>query len=139
MLILEAALARLDSERAKEELQQQLPLFETWAEYLLQNGANPGQQLCTDDYAGHIDHNINLAMKAVMGVEAYAILLETAQRTDQADLFHEKAREMARDVYTRALGTDHTKFTFDAEEESWSLKYNAVWDLAFGTKLWDED
>lgn len=139
MLILEAVLAKLDLAGTKEDLSEDMPLYETWAQYLLEHGSDPGQQLSTEDFEGLVGHNVNLAMKAAVGLEAFAILLETAGRGEEAVHYHEKAREMAADDHARAQAGDHTKYTFDAGEDSWSLKYNTVWDLFFGSKLWDND
>lgn len=137
MLILEAQLVRQNPEGEKEALLENLPLYEKWVKYLLEYGSDPGEQLCTDDFAGHLAHNVNLAIKAIMGVEAYGILMRAIGKEEEAAKYHEKAQAMAKDVYARALDGDHTKLTFDGDRESWSLKYNAVWDLIFGSGLWD--
>ena len=46
---------------------------------------------------------------------------------------------MAQDAYERASAADHTRLTFDGAGETWSLKYNAVWDLIFGSGFWSEE
>ena len=138
MLILEAALVRLDPEGEREQLLENLPLYEKWVKYLLEYGSDPGEQLCTDDFAGHLAHNVNLAFKAIMGVEAYSILMQAAGRDEEAARYHEKARAMAEDAYERASAADHTRLTFDGDDTTWSLKYNAVWDLIFGSGFWGE-
>ena len=139
LLILAAQLVRQDWENEKKSLEENLPLYEKWVKYLLEYGSDPGEQLCTDDFAGHLAHNVNLAIKAIMGVEGYSVLMEAAGRKKEAAEYHEKAAAMAKDVYERAFDTDHTKLTFDGERESWSLKYNAVWDLIFGSGLWSSE
>lgn len=139
LLILEAMLARCNPEWEREVLAENLPLYEKWVEYLLKYGADPGEQLCTDDFAGHLAHNVNLAIKAVMGIEAYSILMEMAGKPEESARFHKKAQEMAKEIYAGAKAGDHMKLTFDAGQESWSLKYNAVWDLVFGSGLWPEE
>lgn len=139
LLILAAQLVRQDWENEKKCLEENLPLYEKWVKYLLEYGSDPGEQLCTDDFAGHLAHNVNLAIKAIMGVEGYSILMDAAGRKAEAAQYHEKAAAMAKDVYERAFDTDHTKLTFDGRTESWSLKYNAVWDLIFGSGLWDAE
>lgn len=136
MLILEAQLMQQEPEKEKAIFMENISLYEKWVTYLVTYGSDPGEQLCTDDFAGHLAHNINLAIKAIMGVEGYGILMDAIGREKEARSYHEKAAEMAKDVYKRAFDTDHTKLTFDADGNSWSLKYNAVWDLIFGSKLW---
>lgn len=149
ILIMAAELARLEPEREKKEIEAHLHLYEKWVTYLLHYGSDPGEQLCTDDFGGHLAHNVNLAIKAVMGIEAYSILLKTVGKEKEAQEYHSKAAELAENVYLRALPpadqeeesfdqreADHTRLTFDGEKESWSMKYNAVWDLIFGSGLW---
>lgn len=138
MLILAAQLARQEPDQGKDVWLEALPLYEKWVQYLLRYGRDPEEQLCTDDFGGHLGHNVNLAVKAVMGVEAYSVLLQRAGREAEAAEYHEKAWTMAKEVLEGASAEGHTKLTFDGDGDSWSLKYNAVWDLIFGSGLWGE-
>ena len=109
-----------------------------WKEYLVQYGQDPGEQLCTDDFAGHLSHNVNLSVKAIMGVEAYGKLCALAGQKKEAEEAHEKAVKMARSWQARADAGDHYSLVF-GDKESWSLKYNMVWDRLFGSGLFSKE
>ena len=56
-------------------LQPYWPLLQTWSNYLNSSLPDPGNQLCTDDFEGPSPHNVNLALKGIVGLGAYAQLL----------------------------------------------------------------
>lgn len=134
MLIMLYAAAALDGnfEMAKENL----PLLEKWVQYLMKFGEDPGDQLCTDDFAGHLARNINLSAKAVVGVACYARLLKLAQ-DPKADFYQAEARRMAASWLKRAKVSKHTALTFDGQ--GWSMKYNLAWDKVLKLGLFEED
>ena len=114
-------------------------LLRQWAIYLRDNGQDPENQLCTDDFAGHWAHNANLSLKAIFGVAAYA---ELARMKGQSEArwrpFQEKARQMAQIWEIDARDGDHYKLAFD-RGGTWSIKYNMVWDKLWGLNLFSED
>lgn len=132
MLILTAAVCMLDD--SPDFAKSHMPVLKQWTQYLLKYGADPGEQLCTDDFAGHLSHNVNLSAKAIMGVEAYAKLAMLAGLLQEAQEYHRRAAEMAADWENRALAKDHYALAFGSPE-TWSLKYNLVWDKFFGSGL----
>lgn len=110
-----------------------------WVRYLAKFGKDPENQLCTDDFAGHLAHNCNLSLKAIMGIACYGMILKNAKMTDadgkSGDNYVEKAREYALDWVKRAANDDGTfRLAFD-KPESHSMKYNIVWDKLLGTDI----
>ena len=135
-----ATLATGDTSFAKEHW----ALLTAWANYLRQNGLDPENQLCTDDFAGHLAHNCNLSIKAIMGVAGYGILLLRQGNEQEGQEWLETARSMGRQWAELAKNGDGTyRLAFD-RPDTFSLKYNAVWDELFGSEIfpkgfWDKE
>ena len=134
MLVMMAAVARAEGNADFSKPYQDLA--EKWAGYLVKFGANPGEQLCTDDFAGHLASNCNLSAKAIMGLVSYAMLLDMWGNSGKAAQFRETAKAFAEEWKRNAERGDHTALVFD-KQDGWSLKYNLVWDKLFGSKLFD--
>jgi hypothetical protein len=109
-------------------------LLTDWANYLIENGLDPENQLCTDDFAGHLAHNANLSIKAILGIGAYSIMCKMLDEKE-GEVYYQKAKGMASQWVKMATAEDHYKLTFDSTKETWSLKYNLVWDRLFGLHL----
>jgi hypothetical protein len=112
-------------------------LLEKWAQYLIKTGMDPENQLCTDDFAGHLAHNCNLSIKAIMGITGFAILCSMKGEQAKADELMVEARKMAKQWIEMAAKTDGTyRLAFD-QEDSFSMKYNLIWDKLWGTNIFD--
>ena len=136
MLILMAALTQVDGHAGYAE--KYWPLLTRWAEYLRDKGLDPENQLCTDDFAGHLAHNVNLSLKAIMGLGGYAALCEKTGHMEDAATYRQTAQEMADEWATMAGDGDHTRLAFD-KPGTWSQKYNLVWDTLLGLNLFPPD
>lgn len=132
LLILEAAVCATTGDIA--ETAGNRDLLARWADYLMRHGADPGDQLCTDDFGGNLARNVNLAIKAAMGVAAYARILEMLGEVEEAEHVMEKAREMAAAIESGAQLVDHTALQLGSAS-GWSVKYNCIWDNLFDTGL----
>ena len=113
-------------------------VLSTWADYLTQNGLDPENQLCTDDFAGHFAHNANLSIKAILGIASYARLAEMLGKKSVAEKYFAKAREMAAEWEKIADDGDHYRLTFD-KPGTWSQKYNLVWDKLLGYNIFSPE
>ncbi|MEY4916867.1 MAG: hypothetical protein RL616_780 [Verrucomicrobiota bacterium] len=108
--------------------------LEQWAEYLKEKGYDPENQLCTDDFAGHLAHNVNLSVKAICGLGSFAKLCEMRGEKEKADAYFKLARGFAQRLAKEALEGDHLRLAYD-RPGSWSQKYNMVWDKILGLNL----
>ncbi|MEI7421383.1 MAG: DUF4965 domain-containing protein [Prolixibacteraceae bacterium] len=105
-----------------------------WAEYLKEKGFDPENQLCTDDFAGHLAHNANLSVKAIMGLASYASLCGMRGLNAEATAYKKIAADLAQKWVIAAEDGDHFRLAFD-KPGSWSQKYNMVWDEILGFNL----
>ena len=136
LLILLAAIAQIDGNA--NFAARYWPKLEQWADYLLQKGFDPENQLCTDDFAGHLAHNVNLSAKAITALGAFAKLCDMHGDRDKAQHYRKVAFEFAQRWAKEALEGDHYRLAFD-RPDSWSQKYNLIWDRILGLKLFPDE
>jgi hypothetical protein len=129
MLILLAALARAEGNASYAA--KYWDCLSSWAKYLKAKGFDPDNQLCTDDFAGHLAHNTNLSIKAILGLRAYAYLCEKLGKNAEAGAYAGTAAAFAKKWVELADDGDHFRLAFD-RPGSWSQKYNLVWDKILG-------
>ncbi len=102
-------------------------LLSEWANYLREKGLDPANQLCTDDFAGHLAHNVNLSAKAIVALGAYAELCKRTGHARESTEYRHVAEGFAKKWMQMADDSGHYRLTFD-EQGTWSQKYNLVWD-----------
>lgn len=111
-------------------------LLSAWVKYLVRYGLKPENQLCTDDFAGHLANNLNLAIKATVGIAAYAELLDACGKNGEE--YRETAKRFASEIETTSDGKTHSPLTWDGEDDTFGLKYNLAFDKIFGFGLFDD-
>jgi hypothetical protein len=109
-----------------------------WAEYLKKEGYDPANQLCTDDFAGHMAHNVNLSAKAICGLGAFGKLCDMRGDKAKAAEYSKLAKEFAQRWVKEAKDGDHYRLAFD-RPGTWSQKYNLVWDKILGLGLFPDE
>jgi len=132
MLLLLAAVAKMEG-RA-DFAGRYWPAVEKWANYLKDKGFDPENQLCTDDFAGHLAHNVNLSLKAILAMGGYAELCAGRGLKAEAAAFRRTAEQCVKKWQVLAADGDHYRLAFD-KPGTWSQKYNLVWDRILGLNL----
>ena len=105
-----------------------------WSNYLAEEGLDPENQLCTEDFAGHLAHNANLSAKAIMAIAGYGRLAKMLNKPEEAKKYTEMAKKMAIEWERKANDGDHYRLAFD-RPDTWSQKYNFVWDKTLGMNV----
>ncbi|MBN2485693.1 MAG: DUF4965 domain-containing protein [Bacteroidales bacterium] len=136
MIIMTAALAQMEGNASYA--QENWAVLEKWSEYLLSKGFDPENQLCTDDFAGHLAHNINLSAKAIVALGCYAKLCDMTGSKKKAKEIRETTEGMVKKWIEQATEGDHTRLAFD-RPGTWSQKYNLVWDEILGLNLFPRE
>ena len=134
MLLMVAACCKADGDYAIAV--ENLDLLAQWCRYLQEFGEDPGEQLCTDDFAGHLARNVNLSAKAIMGIAAFGQILQALGHTERAASYFLQAKEMTQSWLIRADAGGYTRLAFGAD--GWSMKYNLVWDKLLGFNLFPD-
>ena len=115
------------------------PALTQWANYLNTSLPDPGYQLCTDDFEGPSPHNVNLALKGILGLGSFALLLNASGATSEARKYRQAAEGFVQDWLKMGLDEsgDHYRLQFDLAD-TWSTKYNLMWQYALGLDLFPQ-
>ncbi len=111
-------------------------LLKKWCDYLLAQPTLPTNQLCTDDFAGLSDKNVNLAIKMTVGIASFGKIEEMLGK-DGSSYIGEAKRRAAE---IESLDKDgYIPIGEGPEMKGYSLKYNLYMDLLVGTCLFKKE
>ncbi len=137
MIILVSAICKADGDYSFAK--DNFDILEKWSKYLIRFGRDPEHQLCTDDFAGHLAHNCNLSLKAIMGITGFADILKNLGKESEAQELLAIAKEYADSFLKNAENEDGSyRLAYD-RPGTFSLKYNSVWDKIWKTDLFPAD
>lgn len=135
MIILTSAMAIVDNDT--EFVLKHKPILDMWADYLYKNGFDPENQLCTDDFSGHLAHNCNLSLKCICAVKLYSKVCKKISDETSAKKYSEAADVMVKLWLKNAVNSDKTtRLAFDIPN-SYGLKYNMIWDKVFTLNMFE--
>ncbi|KGQ09714.1 hypothetical protein BBAD15_g4949 [Beauveria bassiana D1-5] len=108
-------------------LKENWDLLTRWAEYLIEDAKIPAHQLSTDDFAGQLANQTNLAIKGIIALEAMAEIATRAGHPDlkphYSDIAHEYYKFWSEHGINNNTATPHSTLAYD-DMESYGLLYN---------------
>ncbi|KAL1600663.1 hypothetical protein SLS60_007051 [Paraconiothyrium brasiliense] len=115
--------------QATKWLERSFPLWKQWTSYLVEFAKEPANQLCTDDFAGWLPLQTNLALKGIVGIKAFSELASLLGRTDDAAYHQQISEEYIAHWLTRGISVDgsHAKLAYDWNG-SWTTLYSLYSD-----------
>ncbi|EPE08170.1 glutaminase [Ophiostoma piceae UAMH 11346] len=122
-------------------LEQHWPLLDQWAQFLVNDSLIPDSQLSTDDFAGRLANQTNLALKGIIGVRAMADVAKYSG-TANADVASNTYLQTAQDYISKWQGygintastPPHTTLAYN-DNDSHGLLYNIYADRLLGLGL----
>jgi hypothetical protein len=105
------------------------PLWKQWTGYLVEYSLRPENQLSTDDFAGWLALQTNLALKGIIGIKAMSGLSTIAGEHKDAEKFDKIAREYIAKWEEYGISRDktHAQLAYDWFG-SWTTLYNLYGD-----------
>ncbi|KAI1412070.1 DUF1793-domain-containing protein [Hypoxylon sp. FL1857] len=110
-------------------LKNHYDLLAQFAQYLIQYSLVPAAQLSTDDFAGELANQTNLAIKGIVGLQAMSAVARVAGKDDDAAKFADRATTFYDQWEGLAIDPSgkHTVLAYQWRS-SWGLLYNVFFD-----------
>ena len=122
MLIMTLAYAQRAND--VDYLSQHYNLLKQWTGYLVNDSLYPANQISTDDFAGSLANQTNLALKGMIGIKAMSQIANLTGNTDDATSFSDTADSyIAQWVNLTASGANppHTTLNYGATDSYGTL------------------
>lgn len=114
---------------AVQWLSRSYKLWKQWTEYLIEEALIPANQLCTDDFAGPLPNQTNLALKGIVGIKAMSQVASLVGADAEAEYYGLIAERYMDKWQEYGLSKDksHAKLSY-TWRGSWTTIYNIYAD-----------
>ncbi|VCU40324.1 Bgt-3378-2 [Blumeria graminis f. sp. tritici] len=125
MLIMTLAYAQRTND--VQYLAQHYNILKQWTGFLVQEALIPADQISTDDFAGSLANQTNLALKGIIGIQAMSVIAEMTGQGADAASYGATAKDYLNRWQTLGVAHDaippHTTLSY-GQNDSHGLLYN---------------
>ncbi|CAI7632619.1 hypothetical protein N7533_000851 [Penicillium manginii] len=136
MIIMTLAYAK--EAKDTDYLNEHYDILKKWTSYLVEDALYPANQISTDDFAGSLANQTNLALKGMIGIQAMAVIAnETGHTSDAADysaIAHDYITKWQELGINKNASPPHTTLSY-GDSDSHGLLYNLFADAQLGLNL----
>ncbi|KAJ7232842.1 hypothetical protein B0H12DRAFT_1239497 [Mycena haematopus] len=137
MLIMALSFARATNDIT--QIKRYESLLDQWTQYLIEDSLIPAFQLSTDDFAGQLANQTNLAIKGIVGIRCMAEISKLLGNTAKYNNYSSIAADYVTkwQVYSASKTGPHLTLDYN-DDNSWGLAYNLFSDVHLGLKLFPQ-
>lgn len=136
MLIMTLAYAQATGDN--KYLSAHYPKMKQWVEFLIEDSLIPAEQLSTDDFAGHLANQTNLALKGIIGIGAMAEIAKltnnSADNSNYTSISKDYISQWQGFGIAKNANPPHTTLQY-GNDSSHGLLYNIYGDKLLGLGL----
>jgi len=126
---LDKGLITTGEKAAEKWLARSYKLWDQWTGYLVRESLIPHNQLCTDDFAGWLANQTNLALKGIIGIRAMSEIADIVGKEEEAKKYRDIAESYIEKWQEYGISRDqtHAKLAY-TWYGSWTTIYNLYAD-----------
>lgn len=125
-----------DAKRVMAFLEKYYDILAQWTGFLIEDSLVPARQLSTDDFAGPLANQTDLAIKGILGVGAMAEIAAWVDKPHAAKRYRRLAENYVQRWANYSIARDgsHIKLAYQADK-SWGTLYNLFADRLLNLQL----
>ncbi|KAB5594674.1 hypothetical protein CTheo_1821 [Ceratobasidium theobromae] len=113
-------------------------LLNQWTQFLVNDSLIPASQLSTDDFAGHLVNQTNLAIKGIIGIKCMSEIANRLSKSDDAKKYSDIAASYVPQWQKFATSNEgHLTLNY-GNASSWGLAYNLYADKQLQLNLFPQ-
>ncbi|KAK1750810.1 hypothetical protein QBC47DRAFT_392602 [Echria macrotheca] len=120
-------------------LNAHFPKLTQWAEFLVNDSLVPSNQLSTDDFAGTLSNQTNLAIKGIIGLKAMSEITKLTKNQDKwGDIANSYLKQWKELAINRDGSLPHTTLSY-GDKNSHGILYNIYADKLLNLNFVDQE